>query len=114
MKFVIRENKVDNIVFKYLDLTLKGLEKRKAKYYDGIIFAYPDPDEEYGVLGYKNYGTLYIYYKLIDEISNIFPLKRTEFKKLIGRWVSDRYQLEVKNTLIDYEGGVIKLAIDTN
>jgi hypothetical protein len=96
MKYIIPENKLDKIIFKYLDLNLKRLEKRKAKYYDGIIFAYPD--EEYGILGYENNGTLYIYYKLIDEIPSTFGLDESESELLIGRWISDRNQLEVTNT----------------
>jgi len=42
MKYIIPQDKIDNIIFKYLDMNLKGLEKRKAKYYEGIIFAHPD------------------------------------------------------------------------
>lgn len=96
MKYIIPENKLNKVVFKYLDLNLKGLEKRKPKYYKGIIFVYPD--EPYGFLGYENNGTLYIYYKLIDEISNGFGLEKSDSQSVIGRWVSDRFQLEVKNT----------------
>ncbi len=96
MKYKIPQERLDKIIFKYLDNILKGLEKRKPKYYKGIVFAYPD--EKYGILGWKNDGTLYVDYELIDEISNIFPLEKTETKELIGRWVSDRLQIEVKNT----------------
>jgi hypothetical protein len=96
MKYIIPQDKLDKIVFKYLDLNLKGLEKRKAKFYDGIVFIHPH--EEYGVLGYRNGGTLYIYYELIEEISSTFGLDESESELLIGRWVSDRLQLEVKNT----------------
>ena len=60
MKYIIPQDKVDKVVFKYLDLNLKGLETRKAKYFEGIVFAYPD--EEYGILGWINDRTLHIYY----------------------------------------------------
>jgi hypothetical protein len=98
MKYIISENKIDKVVFKYLDMNLKGLEKRKSKYYEGIVFAYPD--EKYGVLGYENNGTLYIYYGLINEISEIFGLDESDSESIIGRWVSDRLQLEVTNTKV--------------
>jgi len=97
MKYIIPENKLDKIVFKYLDINLKGLEKRKSKDYKGIIFAYPN--EEYKILRWENDGTLYIYYKLIDKISLGFGLNESNSKSIIGRWVIDRYKLEVKNTL---------------
>ena len=88
MKYIIPENKLDKIVFKYLDLNLKGLEKRKPKSYKGIVFAYPD--EKYGILGYENNGTLRIYYKLINEISSVFGLDESDSELIISRWVSDR------------------------
>ena len=96
MKYIIPENKLDKIIFKYLDLNLKNLEKRNAKYYEGIVYGFPD--KEYGVLGYENTGTLYIYHELIEEISNGFGLKKSDSKSIIGRWASDRLQLEVINT----------------
>ena len=100
MKYIIPENKLDKVVFKYLDNTLKGLEKRKPKYFKGYVFVYPDKED--GILGWKNDGTLYIYEELIDEISSGFGLNRNDSESIIGRWVSDRYQLEVKNTLLKY------------
>jgi hypothetical protein len=99
MKYIIPQDKIDKAVFKYLDLNLKGLEKREPKYYEGIVFAYPD--EKYGVLGYENDGTLYVYYDLINEISSNFGLNESDSQSAIGRWVSDRFQLEVINTIID-------------
>jgi hypothetical protein len=101
MKYIIPENKLDNIIFKYLDNTLKGLERKNAKYYDGFVFTFPD--KEYGILGYENDGTLYVYYELIGEISNGFGLNQSDSKSLIGRWVIDRFQLEVKNTSKGFE-----------
>ena len=110
MKYIIPENKLDKIIFRYLDLNLKNLEKREPKYYEGIVYGLLD--EEYGVLGYRNDGTLYVYYDLIEEISEVFGLKDADSKSIISRWVSDRLQLEVKNT----KGGEFetfkKLAID--
>jgi len=101
MKYIIPENKIDNIVFKYLDLNLKGLEKKEPKCFKGIVFAYPN--EEFGILGWDTDGTfdgtLYIYEELRDEISNGFGLNRNDSKSIIGRWVRDRYQLEAKNII---------------
>jgi hypothetical protein len=113
MKYIVPENKLDKVVFKYLDMNLKGLEKRKPKYYIGIVFAYPD--EEYGILGYENNGRLYIYHELIDEISFSFGMDRNDSKSIIGRWASDRYQLEVINTPVIFVlYSSVGLAIDTN
>lgn len=112
MKYIIPQNKIDTIVFKYLDMNLKGLEKKKPMHYKGIVFAYPD--EEYGVLGWENDNTLYIYYDLIEEISEIFGLDESDSDSIISRWVSDRYKLEVTNTNHRLLQLCYQLAIDTN
>jgi hypothetical protein len=97
MKYIITENKLDKIIFKYLDLNLRNLEKIKTNHHNNrTVYAFPD--QKYGILGYENNGTLYIHYKLIDEISNGFGLKESDSKSVITRWVIDRLQLEVKNT----------------
>ena len=95
MKYIVPESKLDKIIFKYLDLNLKGLVKRKPNHYEGIVFTHPD--EKYGILGYTNNGNLYIYRELIDEISYSFGMDKYDTKSLIGRWASDRFQLEVRN-----------------
>ena len=112
MKYKIPQDKIDKIIFKYLDLNLKGLEKRKANYYEGIVFAYPD--EEFGVLAYKNNGTFFIYYKLINEISNGFGLEKSDSKSIITRWASNRFKLEVNNTVVCTQAPFFLLAIDYN
>ena len=112
MKYIIPQDKIDKIVFRYLDLNLKGLEKKKAKHYEGIIFVYPD--EKHGILGYENNGTIYIYKGLIDEISSNFGLNQSDSKLVIGRWVSDRFQLEVINTSVLIGMSIVVLAIDSN
>ena len=93
MKYEIPQDRLDKIIFKYLDVNLKGLKKRKPKYYKGIVFAYPD--EEFGILGWENDGSLYIFDDLIDKISDVFGLEFDDSKELVGRWVSDRLQLDI-------------------
>ena len=112
MKYIIPENKLDKIVFKYLDIYLKGLEKRKTNYYKGIILAYPNQD--YGILGWENDGFLYIYHEIINEISTNFGLNESDSELVIGRWVSDRYKLKVINTITSNRRSRRLLAIDTN
>jgi len=102
MKYIITENKLDKIVFRYLDMNLKGLVKRKARYHNGIVYGFPD--DEFGILGYVNGDTLRIYYELIDEISDTFGLKESDSKSVIGRWASDRLQLDVNNDNIKSAG----------
>ena len=95
MKVTISENRIEEIIFKYLDKRFEKLEKVKGKY-SGIVFKYPG--EEFGILGWDKTGDLYIYYKLIDNIFSFIPIKKTEIEKIIGRYVGSRYNLEVINT----------------
>jgi hypothetical protein len=61
MKYLITENRLNNIIFKYLDVKYGALEQKKGVDYD-IVFAFPG--EKYGVLGWKKIGDLYVYYKI--------------------------------------------------
>jgi hypothetical protein len=92
MKVIIPENRVEQIIFKYLDVKLKDLVQSKGEYYD-IVFR--TPGEEYGILAWDRPNNLYIYYKLTDNIFSFIPIKKTEIEKIIGRYVESRYNLEV-------------------
>jgi hypothetical protein len=96
MKVIIPENRLEQLIFKFLDVKLKDLEQFKGKYYD-IVFRYPN--EKYGILGWDKSGKLYIYRKLIDNIFLFIPIEKTEIKKIIGRYVGSRYNLEVRDTV---------------
>ena len=95
MKVIIPEKKLEEIVFKYLDKRFEKLEKVKGESFN-IVFKYPG--EEYGILGWEKSGLLLIYYKLIDNIFSFIPIEKSEIQKIIGRYVEDRYNLEVRNT----------------
>jgi hypothetical protein len=95
MKYIITENKLNDIIFKFLDVKLDGIETRKGEYVD-IVFAFPD--KEYGMLGWEKSGDLFVYYKLRDEISNYFGLEVDDSLRVIGKWVEDRHNLKVINT----------------
>ena len=84
-------------VYNYLDNL--GLVKRKPAHYKGIVFTYPN--ENYGILGWTNDGTLFIIYEIINEISSKFNMNKSDSKSIIGKWVSDRFQLEVKDTFYE-------------
>jgi len=102
MKYIVPQDKVDKIIFRYLDLNLKGLEKRKARYHNGIVFTVPD--EEFGILGYENGDTLHIYYELINEIIEVFGLDNYDSELVIGKWFINRYQLDVTKLKLSAAG----------
>ena len=95
MKYIITENRLNKVIFNYLDMNLSGIEQKKGKYYD-VIFKLLN--EEYGILGWENSGQLGIYYKIINNISNLFGMNESDSEEVIGMWVEDRYNLKVINT----------------
>ena len=98
MKYIIPKEKIEKIVFRYLDMHYGDLEKYKPIYYEGIVFKRPNDDSEYGVMGWEKLGTLYIHYKLIEEISSMFSMEYVDSKELIGKWVENTLQMKVSNT----------------
>ena len=95
MKITISENRIEQLIFKYLDKRFEKLEKVKGESFN-IVFKYPG--EEYGILGCEKSCLLLIYYKLIDNISSFIPIEKSEIQKIIGRYVEDRFNLKVRFT----------------
>ena len=98
MKVIIPENRIEQLIFKYLDVKFKDLEQSKGEYSDiNIVFKYPS--EERGILGWEKPGDLYIRYKLIDTIFQFIPIENNEIESIIGKYVENRYNLEVRRTV---------------
>ena len=110
MKYIITENRLNDVIFKFLDVKYGALEQKKGRYTD-IVFTFPG--EGYGVLGLEKSGDLYVYYELSEEISNYFGLESDDSLRVIGKWVEDRYNLKVINTLTVWIVKKILLKIDT-
>jgi hypothetical protein len=51
---------------------------------------------------WKKSGDLYVLYELRDEIKNIFGLESPEAFEVIGKYVEDRHNLEVRCTSLMY------------
>jgi hypothetical protein len=109
MKYIITENRLNNLIFKFLDVKLDGIGQKKGEYVD-IVFAFPD--KEYGIMGWEKSGVLYIFYKLMDEISDFFGLEKDDSLRVIGKWVEDRHNLKVINIMIERLAHVSSLKIE--
>ena len=110
MKIAIIENRLEQLIFKYLDKRFEKLEKVKGESFI-VVFKYPG--EERGILGWEKSGSLWVYHKLIDNIFSFIPIEKPEIQKIIGRYVEDRYNLKVTNTFLFYGKSYKKLKIDT-
>ena len=111
MKYIITESKLDKFIFQYLDMKLNGIEKIRGKHVD-IAFRFPN--EKYGLLGWKKSGHLYVFNELNDGIQNMFGLETPDALDVIGRYVEDRYNLEVINTsILGHAANLYRLKINT-
>jgi hypothetical protein len=97
MKYIITENRLNNIIFKYLDTKFEGVDKKKGNITD-VVFVFPD--EQYGIVGFEYSGNLYVDYRLVDEIKSLFEMNADNALKVVGRYVEDRYNLEVFDVLL--------------
>ena len=102
MKYSIPQERLDKMVFKYLNMQYGDLREVNVEH-DEITFKKPTSDSEYDILGYDKISkSLHIYYKLADEISDMFSLEETDSENVIGRWVEDRYRIKINEIFIDY------------
>ena len=105
MKYIITESRLENIIFKYLDNKLDGIELKEGEYCD-IIFVFPG--EKFGLMGWKKSNRsfsddkivdesnqLFSYYEIVDEVKNVFSMDESDVLDVIGRYVESRYNLKV-------------------
>jgi len=104
MKVIIPESRLEEIIFKYLDEKFKDLEQLKGRFYPKIFKL---PNEEFGIMG-KEGKRLLVNYKLTNKILSFIPIKKTEILKIIGRYVEDRYNLEVKKVTESQDAHLVK------
>ena len=95
MKYLITQEQLDKIIFKYLG------SKRFVQVERNNIIYFVKEDNEYAKIVYdKDFGRCLIYYKLIDEISSFFSLEESDSEKVIARWVENTLQMKVTYTLV--------------
>lgn len=95
MEYIIVNNKLHSLIFKFLDIKLSGIELRKDAY-GGILFIFPN--EKYGLLGWRNTNILGIGHGLAGQVQKMFNLERDYTYDVIGKYVETKYKLEVKET----------------
>ena len=109
MKYIISESRLDNVIFKYLDSKLDGIELKKD-IKNSIIFVFPG--EEEGLmrwLGKKSRGQLSTYYEIVDEVETMFSMDEFDALDVIGRYVESKYNLKVnKNSKVGAMLGLVR------
>jgi hypothetical protein len=110
MKYIIPENRLQNIIFKYLDDKLNGIEIKKGKYSDIVLALH---GEKYGLMGWEKPDKLYVNWEFVDEIKLMFSMLKSESLDVIGRYVESRYNLKVNHTYSSGWLGDFKLRVDS-
>jgi len=96
MKYIITESRLENVIFKYLDEKLNGIKLKKGKSVY-IVFAFPD--KEYGVIGWDSPSQLITSFGLVNEMELMFSMDKSDVLDAIGRYVENKYNLEVSSNL---------------
>jgi hypothetical protein len=104
MKVIIPESRLEEIIFKYLDEKFKDLEQIKGRI---VAKIFKLPSEKFGIMGLER-KRLLVNYKLTNQILSFIPIKKTEIQKIIGRYVEDRYNLEVKKVTESHDAWLVK------
>lgn len=95
MKVILTENRLENVIFKYLDNKLKDVEQIEGQYFD-VLFRLPD--NQFGIMGYNpSKNVLEIHHKFIDDIFSIIPIQKTKIVKLIANYVENKYNVNFTN-----------------
>ena len=86
MKYLITESQRHNLIFKYLNkqdfITIESQKK--------IYLVNSEGDKIAQIVIDKEDGFCEVNYKLIDEISSFFSIKREHLWDVISKWVSER------------------------
>jgi hypothetical protein len=92
MKYIITESKLEQAIFKYLDMDFGGLESD-----DGLLFdvVFKSSEGDYNEFGWKEPGTLTIQRDITEKLTDFFMLDINDSLNLIGKWFQDRYNLPV-------------------
>ena len=93
MKYIITENKLEEVIIKYLNKFYGDLEEYKStKFPDTILFI--KDKKVYMKQNLKN-GRLWVDYDTIwTDLETIFILEELEIQDIITKWVEETYKLE--------------------
>ena len=104
MNYLIPQDKLDKVVFKYMDMTYGDLEKIEGSH-RFIIFI--QPEERFGIMAWRD-KNLYLWHIVVESISDMFHISNDDAKDSIIRWFMDRFNLDVESSWISLNVDFIK------
>ena len=97
MKYNIPQSRLNELIFKYLDMQDFNMVEK-----DNEIFFTENVGDEYGFLKYKyNTGSLFILKVFADKISNIFGIPVKKAEDIISLWVENAFDVAVIKTKVE-------------
>ena len=96
MKYIITESRLENLIFKYLDSKLDGIELKKS---EDCCIVFVFPNEEFGLMRWvgKKSNQLFTYYEIVNDVKTMFSMGKFDALDVIGRYVESRYNLKVNS-----------------
>lgn len=96
-KITIPENKLEQMIFKYLDTKFKDVKKSEGQYFD-VIFKIPGYD--IGMVGYNDLSNvLNINGKLIDDVFSFVPIEKMKIMELIANYIVIKYRVNITRVM---------------
>ena len=96
MKYLITESQLDKVIFKYLD-NQDFIQIYKSP--NRIYFVNSEGDEYAQITYDKDIKWCFINLDLTREVSSFFSLQSHDSIEVIGRWVENTLQMNVKNAV---------------
>jgi hypothetical protein len=94
MKIIITENKLNDVVFKWLDNRLDNLTIFKDRM--RTLYIKNDVTMIVKLNKHPKYNIKINYEFLFSNIMNVFSLNREQTSTIIGEWIKDRLKIKVK------------------
>ncbi len=97
MKFLITENKLDSIIFKYLDNKNFIIKETPYDYY----FLENEDDEYLQIRVKKSNMDCFLFYNLTEEIKSFFSINKLKVKDVLTRYVEETLNIKVSDVWMD-------------
>jgi hypothetical protein len=97
MKFLITENKLDNIIFQYLDNKNFIIKETPYDYY----FLENEDDEYLQIRVRKSDMECSLFYDLTEEIKSFFSINKLKIKDVLTRYVEETLNIKVSHVWMD-------------
>ena len=91
MKYQIPQDKLDKLVFRYLDMYYGDLEIQKSKFYEGNVYM----KKGQGIMALGDGKVFYMHLKIVRELSKTFSIREAVAQGIIERWAKSRLDPDI-------------------